>query len=69
MGKAAQNRPKNREVGVGDLLAWEQGKMTDQEEVALFQRLVESGWAWKLKGKYARRASELIADGTVKKPD
>ncbi len=69
MGKEAQQKMKQRTVGVSDLLVWEQGKMSAQDEAALFQRLVESGWAWKLKGKYARRASELIANGTVKKPE
>ncbi len=48
------------------MMAWEDGSITRQEEVELFQELVNNGMAWTLQGMYGRRAVALIASRKVK---
>lgn len=50
---------------VGDLIAFEQGDLSQDEVVQLFQRLVDSGVAWQLQGFYGRMAMDLIEAGLV----
>lgn len=50
---------------IGQLMAWEDGALTEEEEAALFQRLVNDGRAWSLQGMYGRRAAQLIKQGKV----
>lgn len=50
---------------IGQLMAWEDGALTEEEEAALFQRLVNDGRAWSLQGMYGRRAMQLINQGKV----
>jgi hypothetical protein len=45
------------------IIAWEDGTMSDEEEVPFFQALINSGMAWTLQGMYGRRANELIKEG------
>ncbi len=47
------------------IMAWEQGRMSDEEEVQFFQGLVDSGLAWQLQGCYGRNAMRLIKAGLV----
>lgn len=47
------------------IMAWEDGILSDQEEIVLFQRLVDTGMAWSLQGAYGRRAQQLIDAGMV----
>jgi len=37
--------------------------MTEEETVAGFQSLIDSGLAWKLQGSYGRTATQLIEGG------
>lgn len=55
----------------GKIIAYEQGDMSDEEEVELFQHLVDTGMAWSLQGMYGRQAMRLIEAGlvTVRKED
>lgn len=49
------------------IMAYEQGELTHDEEVALFRELVRDGLAWQLQGHYGRRANELIESGEVER--
>ena len=50
-------------IDVGMLMAWEEGKLSDEEEAILFQKLINNGWAWTLQGTYGRNANRLIDAG------
>lgn len=50
------------------MIAWENGELDYEQEVALFQALVDSGDAWRLQGMYGRRAVALIEEGEVHDP-
>ncbi len=65
--------PENSEVGfvrlVDQLIAYEEGQLTEDEEVALFEHLVETGTCWQLSGHYQRVAATLIEAGLIKPPE
>ncbi len=50
---------------VDKIMAYEGGEMTEDEMVAFFQELVDSGLAWNLQGHYGRTAAALIDAGLV----
>lgn len=50
---------------IHDIIAYESSELNEEETVALFQRLVDSGQAWILQGHYGRTASALIQAGLV----
>ncbi len=54
---------------VDQLITYEEGQVTDDEEVALFQRLIETGTCWHLSGHYHRMAATLIEAGLIKPPE
>jgi hypothetical protein len=64
--------PENSEVGfvrlVDQLIAYEEGQITHDEEVAFFEHLVETGVCWQLSGHYQRVAATLIEAGLIKPP-
>ncbi len=51
---------------VEQLIAYEEGHMTDNEEIALFQHLIDTGMCWHLAGHYHRVAATLIEAGLIK---
>jgi len=53
---------------INDIIAYEQGELNEEEVVALFQSLVDSGLAWTLQGHYGRTAQALIEAGLVTVP-
>jgi len=62
--------PRDRSCGVlvmlDKIMAYEQDEMEDEDEViAFFQELVDSGLAWSLQGHYGRTAVAMIDAGLV----
>ncbi len=51
---------------LGNIIAYEQGELGAEETIELFQRLVNTGLAWKLQGSYGRAAKALIDQGIIK---
>lgn len=47
------------------IIAYEQGELSEDDTVQLFQSLVDSGLAWQLQGHYGRTAVGLIRAGLV----
>ena len=47
------------------MMAWEEGTLSEDDTVTLFQALVDNGWAWTLQGCYGRQAMALIEEGLV----
>ena len=54
---------------VDQLIAYEEGQITLDEEVAFFERLVETGVCWQLSGHYQRVAATLIEAGLIRLPE
>lgn len=50
---------------LSDVMAWEDDKLDDTQEDALFQHLVDTGLAWTLQGMYGRRAQDLLTEGRI----
>lgn len=48
---------------VSKIMAYENGELSDEEAVALFQELIDSGLVWKLQGHYGLTAAALISAG------
>lgn len=53
------------DTSIDNIIAYENGELTDQEVVYLFAELVKSGMAWTLQGHYGRTASALIEHGYI----
>jgi hypothetical protein len=54
---------------VDQLIAYEEGQITQDEEVAFIEHLVETGVCWHLPGHYQRVAATLIEAGLIKPPE
>lgn len=53
---------------ISDIMAWENGEMSPEEEIIFFQDMINSGVVWQLQGGYGRRATQLINDGDCDEP-
>ena len=53
---------------VGAIIAYEQGELSEEGTIELFQNLVNNGHAWSLQGSYGRTAKALIDAGVVNAP-
>lgn len=49
--------------GVDEIIAYENGEMDEEMIPLFFQRLIDSGMAWRLQGAYGRMAMNLIENG------
>lgn len=60
-------RPKvlSASVQLNNIIRYENGELTYDEVIALFQSLVDSGLVWSLQGSYVREAQSLIASGEI----
>jgi hypothetical protein len=71
IGHGGDNRKS--EVGlvrlVDQLIAYEEGQITGDQEIAFFEHLVETGTCWQLQGHYQRVAATLIEAGLIKPPE
>ena len=54
---------------VGQIMAFEQGELENEEVFALFQFLLDSGMIHSLQGSYQRMAEELLLAGKIELPD
>jgi hypothetical protein len=54
---------------VDRLIAYEEGQLNEDEEIALFQYLIDTGTCWQLQGHYHRVAATLIEAGLIKRPE
>jgi hypothetical protein len=52
---------------VGAIMDFEEGSLTDEQVIKLFQYLVDTGIAWKLQGSYGFLAYNMIQDGHIKR--
>jgi len=53
---------------VDQLIAYEEGQLTGDEEIAFFEHLVETGTCWQLQGHYQRVAATLMEAGLINSP-
>ncbi len=54
---------------VDQLIAYEEGQTTEDEQVALFQHLIDTGTCWQLDGHYQRVGATLIEAGLIRPPE
>jgi hypothetical protein len=64
----ATMRANHEAPPVADIMAYEAGELDAAGERHLFQRLVDSGLAWKLQGHYGRTAAAMIKAGEITAP-
>ena len=53
---------------VDRLIAYEEGQLTEDQEIALFEHLVQTGTCWQLEGHYQRVAATLLEAGLISSP-
>ena len=52
-------------MDINDIIKYEEGNMSREEEIKFFQHLVDTGLAWQLQGHYGRQAAAWIEEGSV----
>jgi hypothetical protein len=54
---------------VDRLIAYEEGQVSEDEEITLFQHLIDTGTCWHLSGHYQRVGATLIEAGLIESPE
>jgi hypothetical protein len=67
-GQSVIGCTKDRYDIAGRVIEYEMGTLSDDEEIVLFQDLVDSGVAWQLQGSYGRAAVALRDAGLITFP-
>ncbi len=52
-------------MDINDIIKYEEGNMSREEEIKFFQHLVDTGIAFQLQGHYGRTAMYWIEEGSV----
>ena len=55
-------------TNIDQMLDYELGNLSEEETIALFQALVDTGLAWRLNGNYGKKARKLLEAGAIKTP-
>lgn len=50
-------------MNIDKIIAYENGELSEEEVVELFQTMIDSGQVWILQGHYGRTAAALIDAG------
>ena len=50
-------------VDVGKIMEFEDGEMSEEEMIEMFQEMINDGSVWSLQGSYGRTAMNLIDSG------
>ena len=66
--KFLKNPPKKERKLVDDIMDYESGQMSETNMKKMFQKLVNTGQAWKLQGHYGRTASAMLERGMINAP-
>ena len=53
---------------VDQLIAYEEGQLTEDQQIAFFEHLVQTGMCWQLQGHYQRVGATLIEAGLISLP-
>lgn len=48
-----------------NIIAFEAGELNDEQTIALFQELCDTGIIYELQGSYQRVAQQMIQDGLI----
>lgn len=59
-------RAEPRYDQLGQMIAYEEGTLDDDETVELFQNLLDTGLVFKLQGHYGRTAAAMLEAGSIK---
>jgi hypothetical protein len=55
-------------INIDMLTEYEQGSMSEDDAVEMFQDMVSTGIVWELQGHYGRTAAQLIRAGLIQTP-
>jgi hypothetical protein len=50
---------------IDQIIEFENGMLSEREEISLFSHLVKTGMAWQLQGMYGRQAKYLMDNGVI----
>lgn len=51
---------------VGQIIAYENGELDEEQIIAFFQELLDTGLCWQLQGHYGRTARYLLEQGLIR---